>query len=70
MSNTPLVSLIECIDSYGLPTSIVLIPVPAETNFPIVPPQGESFLTINSWIGIFFYSAINFKIDAEIQSVA
>ena len=48
VSITPHVSLIECMDNYGFPTSIVLIPVFAEIILPIVDPHGESFFTINS----------------------
>lgn len=49
---------------------MVLIPVYADTNRPIVDPQGESFLTINSYKGMFLDSANNLTMEADIRSVA
>jgi hypothetical protein len=36
----------------------------------MVEPQGESFFTINSYNGIFFFSASFLRIEEEITSVA
>lgn len=60
----------ECIPSMAHPTSTVLIPVPAARIGPIVDPQGESFLTITSWIGTPTCLAIIFNKDVETKSEA
>lgn len=48
MSDTPTVSRMECMESEGMPTSTVRIPVLAATMGPIVVPQGQSLRTTNS----------------------
>jgi len=47
----PHVSLIECIDHYGIPISMVFMQVYDDIKGPIVVPHGESFFTIKSYIG-------------------
>lgn len=49
--------------------SIPLIPVFDVIIGPIVVPQGLSFLTTNSWIGTFAFSAIILRMAELIESV-
>lgn len=70
-SITPHVSLIECIDNYGAPISIVLIPILEEIIGPIVDPHNPSYFIINSYNGTGgdAFAAISFKIAALTLSV-
>ena len=52
MSSTPHISLIECMDSWGAPTSTVRQPKFAARMGPMVLPQAMSLRTQNSWVGM------------------
>ena len=70
-STTPQVSLIECIDNYGAPISIALIPAAEARIGPIVDPHIPSYLIIKSWSGTggWAFAAITLNIAALTESV-
>jgi len=62
----PIVSLILCMESYGAPISIVLIPAFEAIIGPIVLPQSPSCLIMKSWMGTLHLRANSLR-RAELQ---
>jgi hypothetical protein len=69
-SRLPAVSLIECIDRRGAPTSTVAIPVRAAETGPMVEPGAMSALVMNFWQGTPAASQSLRNLASESASVA